>query len=187
MPLKLSDIFEKVLVLCLWLFLFMLFFQQELRPEDAWWHLSTGRWIVSHMQVPHLDPFPFAHEQTPWTQHNEWLGSTILYFVYQIGGFLSLKIFRSLIFILAIFIFFFYARKRLPLSFLVILTLLVSYGIFTRPLLKPELYNLIFVQVFLISLLIIRTLANLNTFVFYRFWGFFGSICIWGPWSMGCP
>jgi len=144
--------FRKIIVICLWLFLFLLFFHQETRPEDAWWHLSTGRWIVGHWQVPHVDPFPFTNEQTPWTQHNEWLGSTILYFAYQLGGFLGLKIFRSLIFILAISVFFFYARKRLPLSFIVILMLLMAYGIFNRPLLKPELFNLIFVQVFLITL-----------------------------------
>ncbi len=152
MSLKLSDMFEKVVFICLWLFLFLLFFYQEIRPEDAWWHLSAGRWIVGHMQVPHYDPFPFANEQNPWTQHNEWLGSTILYFVYQFGGFLGLKIFRSLIFILVISVFFFYARRRLPFSFCVILTLLVAYGIFARPLLKPELFNLIFIQVFLHNL-----------------------------------
>src|SRR6516162_1282703 len=29
----------------------------EMGDSDLWWHLSGGRWIIAHRQVPDLDPF----------------------------------------------------------------------------------------------------------------------------------
>ena len=71
-------IFQTPFLLCLGIFIF-LFFYHPIETEDVWWHLSTGRWIAQHVQVPNEDVFPFAHERTHWLCNNEWLGSVILY------------------------------------------------------------------------------------------------------------
>ncbi|MBF0490408.1 MAG: hypothetical protein HQL15_07275 [Candidatus Omnitrophica bacterium] len=133
------------------LFVFLYFFN-PIETEDVWWHLSTGRWIIEHWQLPHVDIFPFANETTPWSCHNEWLGSVILYSVVKLFGLLGLKVFRSLFFILAVGILFRYAYKRLPFSLLIIFSLLVIFGISGRSFLKPDVFNIFFIQLFLINL-----------------------------------
>ncbi|MBF0510713.1 MAG: hypothetical protein HQL13_00120 [Candidatus Omnitrophica bacterium] len=138
-------------LLCLGVFLFILFFHQGIETEDVWLHLSTGRWILQHHQMPHEDVFPFLNEKTPYLCH-EWISSVFIYSLYKIQGFLGLKIFRPLFFLLSLGIFFFYARRRIPFSFLTFLILLISYAFFQRSLLRPDILNVLFVQLFLMVL-----------------------------------
>ena len=143
---------SKISIFLFFIFLFLFFFQ-PIETEDVWWHLATGKWITEHLQVPHEDPFPFAGERTPWTC-THWLGSTLLYLVYKAGGLLGLKVFRSIFFVLVIGLFFVYSAKRLPLSFLLLLALLLSCALINRSFLRPDILNFIFVQLFLINLFI---------------------------------
>jgi len=129
------------------IFVFLSFFQ-PIETEDVWVHLSTGRWIISHMQVPRQDPFPFAQEQTPWVCY-EWLGSTILYLKAKMGGMLGLKVFRSFFFMLVIGLAFLYGRRRLPFSVLMFLMTLMAYGLLNRLFLKPDIFNFLFIPFFL--------------------------------------
>ncbi|MBF0490404.1 MAG: hypothetical protein HQL15_07255 [Candidatus Omnitrophica bacterium] len=133
------------------IFIFLFFFR-PIETEDVWWHLSTGRWIVEHQQTPHVDIFPFANESTPWSCHNEWLGSVLLYLIVKFFGLFGLKVFRSLFITLVIGILWRYAYKKVPTLFLSLFILLASLGIGSRCFLKPDLFNVLFVQVFLISL-----------------------------------
>lgn len=142
---------KKLILLCLGLFLFILFFHKGIETEDVWLHLSTGHWITGHSQVPHEDVFPFADEKTPYLCH-EWLASSILYLVYKTGGFTGLKLLRSIFFLLTIGTFLVYSYRRINFSFLILLILLMSYGLFQRSLLRPDTCNLLFIQIFLISL-----------------------------------
>ena len=140
-----------VVLLFLSFFLFLLFFHRGIETEDVWLHLSIGQWIIHHSQVPHIDEFPFAHEKTPYLCH-EWLASSLIFLIYKAGGFTALKIFRALFFMLAVGIFLGFCRRRLPFSLLVFLTLLISFALFERCLLRPDTFNLLFVQIFLIAL-----------------------------------
>ena len=148
---RLVDMVKKCIFLCLGLFLFLLFFHKGIETEDVWIHLSIGQWIVHHLQVPHQDVFPFASEKIPYLCH-EWLASSSLYLAFKAGGFAGLKLFRSLFFMLSIGIFFVFSYRRIPFSFLIFLTLLMSYALFQRCLLRPDTFNLLFIQLFLISL-----------------------------------
>jgi len=38
----------------------------EMGDSDLWWHLSGGRWIIAHRQVPDLDPFTFGSADRHW-------------------------------------------------------------------------------------------------------------------------
>lgn len=142
---------QRIFISVFFVFIFLLFFR-PIETEDVWWHLSTGRWIVEHLQVPHQDPFPFVNEKTSWLCYH-WLGSTILYLVVKVGGLFGLKVFRSIFFICVIGLFYFHARKYIPFYLLMILMLLMSFGAVFRPFLKADMFNFIFIQIFLINLL----------------------------------
>ncbi len=133
------------------LFIFVSFFK-PLEFEDGWWHLATGRWIVQHGAVPHYDPFSFTDKPHPWV-FTQWLGSTIFYLVYALSGIPGLKFFRFLIFFLSILIFVLYNRKKIPFYYLAILAFFLVSGLERICLLRPMIFNALFLQFILIILL----------------------------------
>ena len=52
---------------------------------DLFWHLSAGRWILQHAQVPRLDPFSFSAAGAPWIDF-EWLAQLLFYGAGAAGG-----------------------------------------------------------------------------------------------------
>ena len=146
-----KNLFPSSVILVFGIFIFLFFFF-HIETEDIWIHLSTGQWIIKNLYIPHVDPFPFNHENTPWICFH-WLGSTLLYLIFKVGGLIGLKIFRSLFFILVASVAYLYARKHLPFSVLISLILLMILGLSGRHFLKPDMFNFIFIQIFLINLL----------------------------------
>ncbi|MFA5088244.1 MAG: hypothetical protein WC552_04340 [Candidatus Omnitrophota bacterium] len=132
------------------IFLVALFFQ-PVETEDIWWHLKAGQFISQNHQVPHQDPFPFDAENTKWVL-TQWLGSLFYFLVYQIGGLASLQITRAALFLSIMAIFFFYSLRKIPFSLLLILVFLTAIGLQTRCILRPFVFNLFFIQAFLILL-----------------------------------
>lgn len=45
---------------------------------DYFWHVTTGKLIVTSGQVPGIDPFSFTWNGQPWTPH-EWLAESLIY------------------------------------------------------------------------------------------------------------
>lgn len=131
-------------------FLF-LFFLKPIEIEDVWWHLKTGEWIVQNAQVPTEDIFAFDEEITQGISP-QWMGSTLYYLVYKMGGLLGLKIFRTILFTTCIFLFIFFSYRKIPLSLLALLTVCLVCSFSTRALLRPFVFNFIFIQLFLIVL-----------------------------------
>jgi hypothetical protein len=150
-PLPSTNLAHFFLITLLAFYVF-LFFYRPLEMDDGWWHLSTGRWIAQQGRVPSADPFTFDDEQHPWI-FTQWLGSQLIYSVYQIGDLTGLKIFRALVFLLTAGIFFCYARGKIPPLLLAPLILLLSYGLDNRCLLRPLIFNFLFIQFLLIILL----------------------------------
>ncbi len=138
--------------LCFFVVFLFVFYFRPVESEDVWWHLSTGQWIAENGRVPTVDPFAFSNEQTPWLCYH-WLGSSILYGIFDAGGLGGLKIFRSLFLVLVIGVFIFFARKRVPFYPLIILAFLMSLGLSNRVWLRPDFFNYLFIQLFLIVLL----------------------------------
>ena len=124
-----------------------LFFFRPLEIEDDWWHLATGRWIVTNGRVPHVDVFHVGGGNTPWI-FTQWLGSTIYYLVYLFGGYVGLQAYRAFLFAVIIAVFFVYAYRKIPYPFLIVLSFIMAYWIETRCLLRPDVYNFIFIQLF---------------------------------------
>jgi hypothetical protein len=48
-----------------------------LADADTYWHVTIGRWILDHHQVPHADAFSFTAFGKPWIAQ-EWLAQVML-------------------------------------------------------------------------------------------------------------
>lgn len=147
------DIFLKVICCVLFFVFLLLFFFRPVEIEDGWWHLKTGEWIVNNHQVPNETLFSFDEQNSSGQALNtQWLGSCLYYLTYKSSGFTGLKVMRTIIFALSFFIFFMYAYRKVPFSLLITLAVLMVFGLETQCLLRPFLFNLLFVQIFLVVL-----------------------------------
>ena len=131
-------------------FLSVLFYR-PIETDDVWWHLKVGKFIFENRQIPRIDPFHPVDGNVPWIL-NQWLGSLVYFLVYHWTGYTGLKIFRLLFFLFCLGVFFLYARKKIPLSFLIPLIFVISCGLLTRCLLRPLVSNFLFIQLLLIIL-----------------------------------
>ncbi len=72
-------------------------FSTELSDSDAWWHLATGRYIVTRHTLPVPDPFAYTtasaapaypgEERTRrFNLTHEWLAQAAWYLIYRLGG-----------------------------------------------------------------------------------------------------
>jgi hypothetical protein len=72
-------------------------FSTELADSDAWWHLETGKYIVTHHRLPSPDPFAYttaaAKSAYPaedavrrFNLTHEWLGQAVWYLIEATGG-----------------------------------------------------------------------------------------------------
>ncbi len=144
---KTLKVFSAVLLI---IFLFF-FFYLPIETEDIWWHLSVGRWMHAHHQFPRQDIFAYPEYRTSWIL-NQALGSYFYYGIYSLGGMEGLKIFRALFFTLIIVLFYFHGRRQIPWRWLSALLLLMAFGLGTRSFLRPLIFTLLFLQLFLVIL-----------------------------------
>jgi hypothetical protein len=57
---------------------------------DDLWHLETGRWILEHRSVPHVDPFSFTAKGKPWLAV-PWLSDTFFFLGYRLFGWVGVS------------------------------------------------------------------------------------------------
>lgn len=83
-------------------------FSTEFADTDAWWHLATGRYIVTQHRLPSPDPFAYttasarsAYAGEEATRHfnltHEWLAQAAMYIIYTAGGFPALVLWKGLL------------------------------------------------------------------------------------------
>jgi hypothetical protein len=60
------------------------------------WHLSAGRWIISHHSVPQTDPFSFTAFGAPWIDF-EWLTQLTWFAVHSLGGLWALWVLKAVL------------------------------------------------------------------------------------------
>ena len=78
--------------------------------DDFFWHLATGRYIVEHKVVPDTDVFGFATQGAEWIPF-EWGWDVLTYGLYNIAGYNTILVFRSLAFVFIFFMYFLLFRK----------------------------------------------------------------------------
>ena len=167
----LDKYFRTVLFTLLIVFLFLTFFQ-PIETGDSWGHLSLGRWIVQESQFPQVDPFSYVHEGVRW-KASQWLGDLIFYMMYRFGGIQGLKLFRAVFFLLIFAIFFRTVTKKIPLSLLSLLLFIMAIGLKDLCLLRPLIFNFIFIQIFLIHLFDYQNNQNTKRLMMLPIFGVF--------------
>lgn len=96
--------------------------------DDFFWHLATGRYIVETKVVPDTDIFGFATQGVEWIPF-EWGWDVLTYGLYNIAGYNTILVFRSIAFVFIFFLYFLLLRKfkvNSFISWLVLFTLLVA-------------------------------------------------------------
>ncbi len=66
-----------------------------LGDPDTFWHIATGRWIITHGAVPYQDVFSFSMPSAPWTPP-EWLAEIVIAWLYDHFGWAALVMATSL-------------------------------------------------------------------------------------------
>jgi len=80
-----------VLASCLTMFGIVVFTPRVLNDGDTYWHLASGKWMLDHLRVPHVDPFSYTHAGQPWVAH-EWLSEVIMTLVYRAAGWTGIAV-----------------------------------------------------------------------------------------------
>jgi hypothetical protein len=114
---------------------------------DMWWHFSLGKHYLTHqtMTVDH-SLFSWTPAYSDW-HYNTWLGSTMVYLIYEAGGGFGLWLFQWIIFT-AIFLFFLYfvrsIQGRLDLNAMALVFMAVIVEGLSLVFPKPELFTPLF-------------------------------------------
>ena len=152
------------------LFLVVLFcgiFYLSLKPivdPDFWWHLRTGQFIDQTRSIPKIDPFSFTKAAKPWIAH-EWLSEIFIFRSFTLGGYgLLILIFSFVITASFLFSYFRCPKDSKPYiaGFAVLLCAISSAPIWG---VRPQMFNLLFVSVFLFLLDRYRQNGNFKTLI----------------------
>ncbi len=138
--------------------IFYFFATFSLFDFDFWWHISTGRYIVTNGSLPDSDPFSFTsvldenknlHPQREnFILKQYWLSQIILYLLYKHAGAAGIILLRALL-LTATLIFVLWRLRRwsvsLPISFIFTFVL---FSIMTRSIgERPVLFTILFAAV----------------------------------------
>ncbi len=140
-------------------FLVLVFFASSYKitgDDDFFWHLATGRFIVENKFVPDKDVFGFVSEGTEWIPF-EWGWDLLTYGLYNIGGYNSILIFRSLAFCFVFLLYYLLLRKfkvHWLVSIVILFCLLI--GIMDRLSPRPHIITYIFFVTLLYLLMSFR-------------------------------
>src|SRR5579863_3123473 len=83
-------------------------FSTELGDPDAWWHLATGRYIVTQHRLPLPDPFAYTTAKAPpadaaeaatrrFNLTHEWLPQAVWYLIAAAGGLGAVVFWKALL------------------------------------------------------------------------------------------
>lgn len=130
--------------------------------DDVFWHLATGRYILEHYYVPSTDVFGYMTEGQPWMPF-EWGWDVISYLIYQLGGFIGLSIFRTLIFILIFYIYYTLLKKlNVGFNLSILMLFVLAWSIIDRYSPRPHIFSYLFFSLFLYIIYTYRYLERDN-------------------------
>ena len=68
------------------------------RPQDFWWHVRVGQWIVENGRVLNTDIFSFTRAGEPYAYYQIWwLMEVVLYLLLRAGGLPLVIFFHALV------------------------------------------------------------------------------------------
>ena len=131
-----------------------------MRPSpdpDSWWHLATGRWIIDHASIPSTDPFSWTAAGKEWVAH-EWASEIIFASVDAVFGAAGLLVMQGLFVGAALFILRQTLRRVVENEWIVAGSLVIAMYLSSLMWsLRPHLISLLFVVVFLDTLVAFRS------------------------------
>ena len=119
-------------------------------PNDYWWHIKAGEYIVTNKAIPFTDVFSWigVKEGFYWHSH-EWLAEIVLFFNFKLLGEFSGYIFAvSLVLVLATLLYFFNREGYIQNKLLAIIWVFIGANSFiyvSSP--RPHLISFIFLTI----------------------------------------
>ncbi len=144
------------ILLLAWVAFFLLLTTTQIQhlDSDIFWALRTGRWIVTHWQVPFSDPFSYTFGGKPWVDFT-WGFQVIAHVFYRgLGGWTGLYILQLLLSFAAFGAIFLNIRlltgRRLWL--IALLMVLILACALPRLFIRPHLFGFLFISLYLLIL-----------------------------------
>ncbi|MBV6398278.1 MAG: hypothetical protein CDJEALGM_00644 [Ignavibacteria bacterium] len=150
--------------------------------DDVFWHLATGKYVVDNNSVPSNDIFGWATANSEWMPF-EWGWDVVTYFLFNIGGYTIISVFRTLIFLLLFFIYYLTFRKLgINQNLIAVFFVLIAFGIIDRLTPRPHIISLLFFAILLYILISVRYKPDSSLKGFYFIPALF---LIWSNFHMG--
>ncbi|MEW6417917.1 MAG: tetratricopeptide repeat protein [Nitrospirota bacterium] len=150
---------KPIIFISLILTFFFQFLRMDLWDYDFWWHITTGRYIITEGHLPEKDPFSFTSsmeenknlypERENFILKQYWLSQVIFYLLYDYAGVKGIILLRSSLYIMTL-LFVLWRLQRwsvsLPVSFISAFSL---FMLFTSKLTgeRPVLFTILFTAV----------------------------------------
>lgn len=125
---------------------------RPIRNADIWMHLRVADDIVASGEIPRVDQYSAVAAGRPHLSH-EWLSALIFRGVYQLGGGQALSVLRATM-ILAMLLLLWFSLTKRARSFILTAPLLAlaAYIILERVFVRPHVFTLLFLCIWVFSL-----------------------------------
>jgi len=125
---------------------------RPIRNADIWMHLRVADDIVASGEIPRVDQYSAVAAGRPHLTH-EWLSALIFGGVYQLGGGQALSVFRASMMLAMLLLLWFSLTKRAR-GFILTgpLMALAAYIILERVFVRPHIFTLLFLCIWVFSL-----------------------------------
>jgi len=120
----------------------------DVESVDFGWHLETGQLIGRTGQIPTHDPYSYIAEGSRWID-SHWLFQLVVYRVYEASGIAGVVWLRALVVAATFGVLLFAGRRRAPLPVIVAVGTLALFASYGRFVVRPELFSILFLAVFL--------------------------------------
>lgn len=123
-----------------------------IRNNDIWWHLAVGRILAGGSFIT-TDPFMFSVPGLPWVPH-AWLSALLFYGVHALASAAGLVVLRAvLVLIILVMMLRILRHFRIPVVMAAPVVLVAILNAHSRFILRPHLFEYLFVLVLLLFLL----------------------------------
>lgn len=119
---------------------------REVMDPDLWWHMATGRYILSQGRIPAYDVFSYTAAGHRWVTH-EWLSDLLLYGGYRLVGFTGLALVFTALVVAAYGLVWLRCQSRPAFTASsVLLAALASWQVYG---VRPQMFSLLFASLYL--------------------------------------
>lgn len=113
-----------------------------LGDPDVWWHIQTGRDIVTTFSVPYADHYSYTFDGQPWIA-KEWLSQVLLALAFKSGGWSGVMLLSVLAAAAALVALYFELGKHLRLEIAVAIVLVCTLVLTPVVIARPHIFTLL--------------------------------------------